>query len=83
MTTPLTHDENDEILDITPVLCDRCWQIVPAGVTETITVETAKATFSSPAEYDEEVWCRTCRERAKYEDENADYERARAQGWED
>ena len=85
----LNYDDDGDTLDLTPVECFKCEQLVPVSDTEVLIVETARQTFSSPAEWEEQVWCSTCRRRAEERDEylsdpfNEAYERARANGWED
>lgn len=65
--------------------CDKCGKARHSQSLETVVIHTARQTHSSPAEYEEQSWCSSCRERAEYESDpsNEAYERARANGWAD
>lgn len=68
--------------------CDRCQQTsADVEAVETIddTAVTACQTHASPAEYEQEWWCRACRDREAYVSDpwNRAYERLRASGWPD
>ena len=65
--------------------CDKCHRPADVLDLEMVEVLMARATMSSPAEYDEQSWCGACREREAYLSDpwNVAYERARANGWAD
>lgn len=89
MTNPNLIQDDGDTLDLTPAQCDACGEWVPVSDTVTMIRQMARQTHSSPAEYDEEVWCATCRRQAEEREEylsdpfNEAYERACANGWED
>lgn len=65
--------------------CDKCKKQKLVSSLEAGPVQVARETRYSPAEYEEQRWCRACRERDEYLSDpfNAEYERARANGWAD
>lgn len=82
MNAVLTREADDVDEDEAPTrVCDKCGEA--ATDTRLTILNLCRRTLSSPAEYSEEFWCGSCRGRAEYDDQNADYLRALASGWAD
>lgn len=67
----------------TKTTCDACGEPTPKSALKTVDKLVCRQTHSSPAEYESMAVCEPCLDRARYEDDNADYLRAVAGGWAD
>lgn len=67
----------------TAPVCEKCKKVVVS--VDVVEIQTCKASWGGPAEYEEQHWCADCISRAEYLSDpfNESYERARANGWAD
>jgi len=63
--------------------CQKCKKVTPVEDLDIVSKQTCGASMGGPAEYDEQEWCDSCRERERHYAENEGYYRALASGWND